>query len=37
LRPVIRKEFPLVEAAQAHGAVMEPGSFGKMILIPEKN
>ena len=36
LRPVIRKEFPLAEAAQAHRAVMESGAFGKIVLIPEK-
>jgi NADPH2:quinone reductase len=32
LRPVIGKEFPLSEAAQAHHAVMESGSFGKIAL-----
>jgi NADPH2:quinone reductase len=36
LRPVIGKEFPLSEAAQAHRAVMEPGAFGKIVLIPHK-
>ena len=36
LRPVIGKEFPLSEAAQAHRAVMEPGAFGKIILVPKK-
>jgi NADPH:quinone reductase len=36
LRPVIGKEFPLAEAAQAHRAVMEPGAFGKIVLVPEK-
>src|SRR5437667_6090344 len=35
LRPVIGKEFPLVEAAQAHGAVMAPGALGKIILVTE--
>jgi NADPH2:quinone reductase len=35
LRPVIGKEFPLVEAAQAHRAVMEPRAFGKIVLVPE--
>ncbi len=35
LLPVIGKEFPLVEAAQAHGAVMEPGAFGKIVLRTE--
>jgi len=32
LRPVIGKEFPLAEAAQAHRAVMEPGAVGKIVL-----
>jgi NADPH2:quinone reductase len=32
LRPVIGKEFPLAEAAQAHHAVMEPGALGKIVL-----
>jgi NADPH2:quinone reductase len=32
LHPVIGKEFPLAEAAQAHRAVMEPGAFGKIVL-----
>jgi NADPH2:quinone reductase len=36
LRPVIGKEFPLAEAAQAHRAVMEPGAFGKIVLVPSK-
>jgi NADPH2:quinone reductase len=36
LRPVIGKEFPLAEAAQAHRAVMEPGATGKIVLVPEK-
>ena len=34
LRPVIGKEFPLVEAPKAHGAVMEPGAQGKIVLVP---
>ena len=33
LRPVIGKELPLSEASQAHRAVMEPGAFGKIVLI----
>jgi NADPH2:quinone reductase len=37
LRPVIGKEFPLTEAAQAHHAAMEQASFGKIILVPEGN
>jgi NADPH2:quinone reductase len=32
LRPVIGKEFPLAEAAQAHRAVMQPGALGKIVL-----
>jgi NADPH2:quinone reductase len=34
LTPVIGRTFPLKEAAQAHEAVMEPGSHGKIVLIP---
>jgi NADPH2:quinone reductase len=34
LRPVVGKEFPLKEAPQAHRAVMEPGAFGKIVLVP---
>jgi len=34
LRPVIGKEFPLSEAARAHRTVMEPGAFGKIVLVP---
>jgi NADPH:quinone reductase len=33
LRPVIGKEFPLSEAAQAHRAVMEPEAKGKIVLV----
>ena len=36
LRPLIRKEFPLVEAAAAHRVVMEPGAMGKIVLVPSK-
>jgi NADPH2:quinone reductase len=32
LRPVIGKEFPLAEAAEAHRAVMKQGAIGKIIL-----
>jgi NADPH:quinone reductase len=35
LRPVIGKEFPLAEAADAHRAVMEPGALGKIVLRTE--
>lgn len=34
LRPVVGKELPLAEAARAHEAVMQPGAFGKIVLIP---
>jgi NADPH2:quinone reductase len=34
LRPVIGKELPLAEAPEAHRAVMEPGAFGKIVLVP---
>jgi NADPH:quinone reductase len=33
LRPVIGKEFPIAEAAQAHRAVIEPGAMGKIVLV----
>jgi NADPH2:quinone reductase len=34
LRPVVGKQFPLAEAPQAHRTVMEPGAFGKIVLVP---
>ena len=34
LKPVIGKELPLAEAAEAHKAVMAPGAYGKIILLP---
>ena len=34
LRPVVGKEFPLADAPKAHAAVMEPGAYGKIVLIP---
>jgi len=34
LKPVIGKELPLAQAAKAHVAVMEPGAFGKIVLVP---
>jgi NADPH2:quinone reductase len=34
LRPVVGKEFPLADAPQAHRAVMEPGAYGKIVLVP---
>ncbi len=33
LHPVIGKELPLVDAPEAHRSVMEPGTFGKIVLI----
>ena len=33
LNPVVGREFPLEEAAAAHGAVLEPGAMGKIVLI----
>lgn len=32
LNPVIGKELPLADAAQAHEAVMKPGALGKIVL-----
>jgi NADPH2:quinone reductase len=34
MRPVIGKELPLAQAAQAHVDVLAPGAFGKIVLIP---
>ena len=34
LRPIIGREMPLAEAAAAHVAVLEPGAYGKIVLIP---
>lgn len=34
LSPVVGEEIPLAEAALAHERVMEPGSHGKIVLIP---
>jgi NADPH2:quinone reductase len=34
LRPVVGKELPLTEAAQAHHLVMESAACGKIVLIP---
>src|SRR5437016_8808781 len=36
LRPVIGTESLLSAAAEAHRAVMEPGAFGKIVLVPGK-
>jgi NADPH2:quinone reductase len=34
LRPVIGMESPLPDAPQAHRKIMEPGAYGKIVLIP---
>lgn len=34
LRPVVGKELPLAQAAQAHKDIMVSGAFGKIVLIP---
>jgi len=34
LRPIIGEEMPLADAALAHNAVMQPGAYGKIVLIP---
>jgi len=34
LKPVIGKQFSLKEAPLAHKTIMEPGAYGKIVLIP---
>jgi NADPH2:quinone reductase len=34
LRPIVGREMPLEEAAAAHVAVLEPGAYGKIVLVP---
>jgi len=34
LNPVVGREMPLADAPRAHRAVMEPGAYGKIVLIP---
>jgi NADPH2:quinone reductase len=34
VRPVIGREMPLAEATAAHVAVLEPGAYGKIVLVP---
>jgi NADPH2:quinone reductase len=34
LRPIVGNELPLADAAKAHAMVLEPGSYGKIVLIP---
>ncbi len=33
LRPIVGKELPLAEAARAHQEILEPGAFGKIVLV----
>ncbi len=33
-KPVIGQEIPLAEARRAHEAVLAPGSYGKIVLVP---
>ena len=35
LRPIVGRQFPLNEAPRAHEAVMQPGAYGKIVLLPE--
>jgi NADPH2:quinone reductase len=34
LKPVIGRQMPLADAAQAHTAVLDPGAYGKIVLTP---
>ena len=34
LQPVVGRELPLAEAATAHKAVLDPGAYGKIVLVP---
>lgn len=34
LNPIIGREIQLAEAGQAHKAVLEPGAYGKIVLVP---
>jgi NADPH2:quinone reductase len=34
LNPVVGRQFSLKDAAAAHHAVMEPGAYGKIVLVP---
>lgn len=34
LAPVVGREMPLAEASKAHVAVLEPGAYGRIVLIP---
>jgi NADPH:quinone reductase len=34
LRPVVGKELPLSDAPRAHREILEPGAYGKIVLVP---
>lgn len=34
LRPIVGKELPLAETPRAHKEILEPGAFGKIVLVP---
>jgi NADPH2:quinone reductase len=34
LRPVVRTELPLDQAPKAHELVLQPGAYGKIVLVP---
>ncbi len=34
LRPIVGKELPLADAGRAHKEILEPGAFGKIVLLP---
>jgi NADPH2:quinone reductase len=34
IRPIIGREMPMADAAAAHVAVLQPGSYGKIVLVP---
>ena len=34
LNPVVGQELPLADAAKAHTAILEPGAYGKIVLVP---
>jgi NADPH2:quinone reductase len=34
LRPIVGKELPLAEAPRAHKEILEPGAYGKIVLVP---
>jgi NADPH:quinone reductase len=34
IRPVVGQRIPLAEAPRAHRAVLEPGAYGKIVLVP---